>query len=397
MNGPNAKSLRGLALASYNSYAMMRVDEELEWWRKKWWLEEQYTRVYKGKASPAEVDKAICRVAEVFDLNWGRRTPRHPIYYWLLSTGLVPLQALYGLGRDLLILDGSLRLTSVIDDLKNPCNYESAMFEVDIAAHLKRCLHSIEFRPRLPNGKESDFVARFEGQQVYVEIKRLQESQTQLALNHLSQSVAFSLSDLTKRSTHSAVKEANYKVEFDTGLVGLLGGDPESDEAVIERIKQRILEEVSERAERNQPIDFVIPSVARVSVWTSGERTAEVTCPAATSQAELKRIVRGHFRDAIEQLHPDHAGMMVLQTPGGLEPDVTQLVLSGLLAQYGPKASHVSAALFFPVFHSFPTTWSRFRPFSVINKGAVIPAQRLRSFADLQPLLKTDVRMLSGE
>lgn len=363
-------------------------DSSPEWWREKWWLQDQYASAYRDRRNAEEVDRAISRLAEVFDGEWERKTPRHQMHYWLACTGLLPLQFLFGFGNDLLAVEGSRRLPSLIEDLRRASEFESARFELEIAAHLKRCGHDIEFRSRVPNGKESDFVARFEVQQVFFEIKRLRESQTQLALNALVQSISFSVSDLTRHSSHPAIKDRGYKVDLDPSLVNLLGSGPGSDMNVIEGITNEILGAITKRAEHDQPLDFVISSIARIFVGDAERQESSVTCPMVTSQAELRRLVGGRLQSAIEQLHPEHAGLIVVQTPGGLELEVTEVVLRGLLASLGARASHLSAVVFFPVYYSMPTVWSLFRPFAVTNRGARFPLDGLRAFEDLKRLLQ---------
>lgn len=199
------------------------------WWHSRWWLQEEYVRIYSEKASTEEVDSAISRVTDLYDSKWAEQTPYHPVYCWLLSQGLLPLQFLYQLGQDLLELDGSLRLSSVIADLRNPGNYESARFEMGIAAHLKMKGSRVEFRPPLPNGREADFVAAYEGEQVYFEIKRFQDSRAQLALDHLTRTVSIELSSLTGEGGPPNLRGRHYQIDIDGAVSLLLVSDPQYD------------------------------------------------------------------------------------------------------------------------------------------------------------------------
>lgn len=373
------------------------MDEIKQWWRNKWWLQEEYTRLYKERVAPEEVDRAVGRVINVFDGQWQRENPMHPALLSLLPQGTLPLHFLYSLAKDLEILEDCLRLKRVVGDLRAPSNYESALLEVRISAQLKRSGHQVEFRPPLPNGKESDFVASFQEQQVYFEIKRMEESQSQQALNYLSQYVHFAVCDLVRDSRHAGLAGQGFRVGLNPGLADLLGVGLEGDKSMVESIVQRIVTEIVGRAEREQSLDFEIPSVAKILVGDLDELGRTTDCPTATSQAELKRFLRGHFVDAIAQLHPAHAGLIVVQTPGHLEQGITEMVVCGRLSHLGPKGDHVSAVILFPTYNPLPTTWALFKPFAVTNGDAKFPAHSIRAFADLQPLLKAKISIPEPE
>lgn len=366
---------------------MSATDQDLQWWADKWWLQEEYTQFYSENLSPEVVDLAIMRVAAVFDLDWGHRTARHPIYLSLLAKGLMPLEVLCSLGSDLLCVDGSLRLPTVVDDLRNPGNYESSRLELEIAAHLRRFGHDIEFRPPIPNGREADFVTRNEAQAVYFEIKRFRTSEHHAALQWLAQSVSFSLSDIISR--HPSLAERNIEVALDHGLSDLLGMGPEVDAKVIDVITGQIIRGVEERAQQGEVCSFEIPSFAVVEVGPPGKPGLAVNYPGPTSLAELRRILRRPLTDAIEQLHPDHAGVIVVQTPGQLDEELTRSVVSGLLTHSGVEARHVSVVIFLPEFYSMPKIWSLFSPFSVCNSSAAFPAENLQAYKHMEDLLRS--------
>lgn len=365
---------------------MPATDQELQWWQDKWWLQEEYTQFYSEKLSPEIVDQAIMRVAAVFDLNWRHRTARHPVYLSLLAKGLMPLEALYSLGSDLLCVDGSLRLPTVVDDLRNPGNYESTRLELEIAAHLKRVAHSIEFRPSVPGGREADFIATHGAQATYFEIKRFRASEHQASLQWLAQSVSFSLTDIISR--HPSLAERNIEVALDHGLCDLLGMGPEVDAKVIDVITGQIIRGIEERAEQGEPCSFEIPSFAVVELGPPGKPGLAVNYPAPTSLTELRRILRKPLTDAIEQLHPDRPGIIVVQTPGQLDEELTRSVVSGLLTHRGVGARHVSAVIFLPEFYSVPKIWSVFNPFSVCNPSATFPAEHLQAYKHMEDLLR---------
>lgn len=260
-------------------------------------------------------------------------------------------------------------MRAVTADLQDVSKYESALLELEVAAHLKRSGHLIEFRPYLPNGRHSDFLASFGDQQVYFEIKRFRESDVQGALNYLGRAVYFALLDLTRESSESVLAGQRFDVELDTGLADLLGTNPDQDQAIIEGIKHKIVAEITEKAKENRTLDFIVPSIARVTTGDVVREGSRLTVPAVSSQTELRRFLRGHFLGAIEQIHSEHAGMIAVQTSGYLEHGVAGVALDGLFSQLGPRASHVCAVVFLPVFNWMPTTWANFKPFAVLNKS----------------------------
>lgn len=366
-----------------------------ELWREKWWLSDEYTRVYGERVTPEKMDQAIVRVAEVFDSAWAAKTPRHPAYYWILPTGLMPLQFLYGLGRDLLEVGASLRLPSVVKDLRDPFSFESARFELEIAAYLRTCGHLIEFRPALSNGKSSDVLATFGEERVYIEIKSLQESQIQLALNDLTRSIAFAVSDLTRETSIDPIRGKGYSIELDGSLSNLFGNGIDVDRRIIEVIKNQILNEIQSRAASGASLDFDLPSVARVRIGGVPEGSF-VNCPRAPSVAELKRIVNGRIQEAIQQLHTDYPGIVIFKTAGGLELEITEVILQGLISHFGPAAKHLSAVIFFPEYFGLLTAWARFHPFVVSNTNAAAPVAGLKAYEHLKQLLAVEVKTTSS-
>jgi len=152
----------------------------------------------------------------------------------------------------------------------------------------KRRGHAVELRPTLPNGKQSDLVAIFEEQHVYFEIKRLRESDTQLALNRLNAVVFDALSDLTRDSRYPTLTGQDFKVELDTGLADLLGMGPDRDTAIIDGIRGKIVDGILSSVKQGQQVDFVIPAVAKVVMGSISEQERGVTSPGASFQAELQ-------------------------------------------------------------------------------------------------------------
>ena len=369
------------------------IQQRRRWWESRWWREEEYARLYRERVPPERVDRAMFRLAEVYDEKWAEQTPRHPMYGWLSATGTGPLQALADFGQELLALDGSLRLPSVVHDLRQESHFESARLELQIAARLRVCGHSIEFRPALPNGRQSDFVARHSAEQVYFEIKCLRESELQRALQRLSWSISEAFLDLVRNSDHPALSGQTYEVNLDPWVTTVLGLGDTSDAALIESFKNKILAELRKRLEDSQPLSFAIPQLATVVIGQTSDGSSSVNCPMAGSDVELKRVLR-LLSEAHEQLHPDHPGIIVMQSQAALDPQTAEMAVGGLVGEQGDRTRHVSAVLVFPVFCSLPQEWVLFRPFAVPNTAARTNCMHLKAFQDLQKLLAANARVV---
>src|SRR5258708_6046685 len=167
------------------------------WAKDKWWLTEEYSRVwtYHG-ITQQDVEDRINRVIEVFNPEWQQCTPPHPVLYNLLAQGLLPFQFLFSLGGNLRSVAECLRIKHVIEDLRLRDNFESALLELALAAHLKDKGHKIEFRPSLDTAKKADFAATNSEQKVFFEIKRLRLSNRQQAMDALGREVGFVASDM---------------------------------------------------------------------------------------------------------------------------------------------------------------------------------------------------------
>jgi hypothetical protein len=200
-------------------------DAQIHWWRSRWWAEDQYVHAIEGKISLADVDAKIERVARIFDASWGVRTGFHPVHYWLLSRGLEPLQFLIGLGSDLEKVAGSPGLNSLIRCLREPREFESTLLELSLGAILAASDHAIEFRPRLPNGKEADFSACKNSNSVFFEVKKMRESEAQAAASNFSSRLGFALTDLA-RPPDGPIAGFRYNVELSPALTTIFGAGP---------------------------------------------------------------------------------------------------------------------------------------------------------------------------
>jgi len=87
------------------------------------------------------------------------------------------------------------------------------------------------------------------------------------------------------------------------------------------------------------------------------------------------------LKNAFAQLHPNYPGIVVVQTPSGLDESLTRTVIHGMLASFGEKASNVSAFVFLPVPYGIPTPWALFNAFVVHNPRASVQAAQLDAFS----------------
>jgi hypothetical protein len=79
-------------------------------------------------------------------------------------------------------------------------------------------------------------------------------------------------------------------------------------------------------------------------------------------------------------LHPDYAGLLIIESSSILEATATTDKVEPLLSALGDSASQLSAAIFIPVYASPPVQYGLFRAFPVLNPKARFPAHELRPF-----------------
>ena len=222
-------------------------------------VEDQYIRVIEGKILLADVDVKIERVARIFDAAWGARTGFHPVHQWLLSQGLEPLQFLIGLGSDLETVDGSPGLSRLIRCLREPREFESTLLELSLGAILGARGHTIEFRPKLPNGKEADFSIRKNSQFVFFEVKKMRESEAQAAASHFSSRLGFALTDLA-RPPDGLLAGFRYNVQLSPTLTTIFGAGPNVDGHLIEGLLAQVTQQISQSVAQGE-LSFEIENV----------------------------------------------------------------------------------------------------------------------------------------
>src|ERR1017187_582283 len=240
----------------------------------KWWQGAAYPRMPKPEGSQTLVDSAFERVADLFSPEWCDDPRPHPAWFYLVARGTLSFSFLLDLGLDLLAVDACLRTPTLWKDLRNGECFSSTRLELGIAADLRRCGQYIEFRPPLPSGRKSDLLAQHAEQSVFIEIKHLSPSDSQLSLNRLSIMLISGLSDAQRTAPWLGFPEAHYDVEISDRTLGLLGAGPEVDEATTVGIIKAILADVNDHfKEAHPPFDFDVSGFARVRIGADAKST----------------------------------------------------------------------------------------------------------------------------
>jgi len=361
-------------------------ESELYWWKDRWWADEEYLRLYGDQVSLAEVDSKIDRVARVFDASWGKQVGLHPVHYHLLSKGTMPLGALFTLGRDLECVEGCTGLRAVIEGLRNPKEYESARFELAMGAILCGNGHEVAFRPQLPHGKSADFSSRKKEQIVFFELKKIRESQAQLASSEFSSRLLYALTDLT-RDPGGPFPNYHFQVALEPELLSAFGAGPNVDIHIIDGAVAQIAAEIRTRL-TNGEMSFELPGAGTFAFdSTKGTKDSAVSSQHTGPGRELRRILQKALSEGINQLHPDFPGIIVVQSSSELHESMTRVVISGLLAGLQNKGQHVSAIIFLPVLYGIGLAWAYFNAFAVSNPNARVNPIELEAFKDVSDVL----------
>lgn len=150
--------------------------EQGRWWQYPFWREKQYTDCVSFIDD--EVAIALSHLMKVFDERWFKSQqvlePQKQHYLISLLQGFYITDALIELGIDLSISEKVRDSAGLIRRLKEPNEYFTARFQLEILASLRRDFPDVQSEPRLPRGKQADAVVTIGGEQVYFEITFLQ-------------------------------------------------------------------------------------------------------------------------------------------------------------------------------------------------------------------------------
>lgn len=352
----------------------MAIDRQLWWGEDEWWREPQYTAPFADRLSPDEISRSVRRVAKVFDAEWATASQGHPAWYWLRMKGSLPLGYLFGLGDDLLSLEGCLRLPSAEHDLRQASHYDSTRLELGLAARFRRQGYAVELRPSLPTGKEADFVVRRGPETVFFEVKWFAEPTGNWARNELSHSLISGIGQLFE-GQH---RHLSFDVQVSPSMADLIGADQAIDAAVAWGVTDAVVSGIKEHlATGATSFEFEIPGVAYVSVGEPSERLGGVACPMPAPESELRRILRKLIQGAFDQLHPEAPGIVVIQSHAILDENQAKIVVGSLLRLLGEPGRNVSAVVFLPIYSALPPCQPLFRPFFVANELASTPPEQL--------------------
>lgn len=355
------------------------TESELFWWKDRWWAEEQYMKLYPHLGiTLAQVDANVTRVAQIFDEEWGKRNGVNGIHALLLMKGTMALEFLYGLGEDLQHVEGAEGLDSIIGRVRNPHEFERAFFELQVGAVLRRKGHSITFDPILPNHRRADVLAEKDAVKVFFELKKLRPSQTNRAVDSFVRELSFVISQLT--GPKGLLENCHYQIHLGPELLTCLGNGDDLDNAVIEGTLNTLTKEIHERVNAGQ-FSFEIQNVGLFSFdRNKGIVDSAIIHPGGDASLELKRIIHSYLKDAHSQLHPEHPGIIIIQTPSELDESLTERIVKGMFSAFGDRASHVSTLVFLPLMYALPGPWALFNAFAVHNPAARQPASQLEAF-----------------
>lgn len=344
-----------------------------------WWRKDQYRRILPPSLPTDLIDAAMNRAYEVFDPEWRQGNLSHPAIAAITLPGTLSLHFMFELGIDLLSVDKCMRYGRVIKGLRKPREYFAARTELAVAGMLRRNGHEIEFQPPLPNNKRADLIAESHGQTVYVEIKKLLQSDARWLLDRLSFALLFATGEMFRTEPYSNFQGLGYEIRITEAVFDILGGDKAANDVAISRIVSGVTEEARNRLRGGDP-PFCFPAGDCVHLRIESGIQSSVSEPPLNPQDELRRSLAQHFESPGAQLHLDHAGLLIIESSSILDPSATRRQVEPLLCALGDEASQLSAAIFIPVYTSPPVRYGLFQAFPVLNPKARFPAHGLRSF-----------------
>jgi len=344
-----------------------------------WWHEDQYCDILPPGLPAGLVDAAMNRAYEVFDPAWRQSNLSHPAIAAIALPGSLSFHFMFELGIDLLSVDKCLRYGRVIKGLREPSEYFAARAELAVAAMLRRKGHEIKFQPPLPNGKKADLIAESHGQTVYIEVKKLLQSDARGLLNRLSFALLLAVGEIFRAEPYSNFQSLGYEIEITETAFDILRGDEAANEAAISRIISDAVEATKDRLVHGEP-PFRFPAGECVHLRVASGIQSSVSEPSLNPRDELRRSLSQHFKNPGAQLHPDHAGLLIIESSSILEPSATRNEVEPLLCTLGDEVSQLSAAIFIPVYTSPPVRYGLFRAFPVLNPKTRFPAHDLHAF-----------------
>jgi hypothetical protein len=354
---------------------------EHPWNNNFWWHIEQMRGPLPSGVTLDIADRAMERVAHVFNADWCARPSVHPVFRFMHMTGSMPFRFFLDLGQDLLAVSECLRLPSIEKDLRQENCFVSTRFELEIAALLADAGHAVEFRPPLPNNKIADLAVPENGDKTHYEIKLLNGEEAHASVGILHIQIAEAMSSLTISSSEAS-PSLGYEVTIAPSILNILGGGAEVDAAVCAAIMSEFNASfVRNVANPPAPVEFL--AGPHIHIRIARGITSSVGGPPMSPDGELKRILRKHLKTPIDQLPPSGPGILIVQPSSVVDPETSHPIVQNLMRQWGSSGSHISAAVFLPIKGADMVPWMLFEPFAVLNPHARMHAPDIPSFATM--------------
>lgn len=297
------------------------------WHGERWWHEDRYRCELRDSPTLDGIDRAIERVAQLFDERWVASSEGHPAICTLWMRGTMPLEFLYELGSDLLVLKDAKRLPSILHDLKQASHYSGVRFELEIAALLRRSGFDVEFRPPAYGGRFVDLVARRGAEESFFELKLQQLGKIEVAADILREQLMFVTSDVISR--HFAEPDSpRCAVELFPEALAMLSGNDTADRLAIGSYVRIVRDEILRRMNDALPIEILIPAVASVRIGSPSDQYSGIRSPLLPPELELKRIMRGSLKEATDQLAGLCPAIMIIKTASVLAPGTACLMMT---------------------------------------------------------------------
>lgn len=358
---------------------MAPPSNEINQWRQdRWWLDDEYVSQYEHAISPDQVDCCVAAILRVFDEKWIQQDLPHKAYYEIFSRGSMPLNAIIGLGSDLIAVQNSAGFRKIMNGLRDPWNYDSAKLELAVAAMYRDAGYEIELHPKTRTPKEADLLTRLDGEEVFFEIKTLAESDETKNIRSFTTWLMSALGELIPPERDSPARQLNWRVELAPDIWNRSLKQVAQGEHVADFLSE-LNATISLHIDKG-PGTFEIPGIGLFELAPASSLPECGVRTIINPANELSRIMRSRFRNALQQLPPNKPGVVVFRTEGILQESVSNTAVQSLFKAEAQNAAHVSAVIFLPVSYAVPQRWSPFKKFAVQNPCAQFPASNLRAF-----------------
>jgi hypothetical protein len=182
-----------------------------------------------------------------------------------------------------------------------------------------------------------------------------------------------SLSDLVPASNDPAGNGCRVDIDLDEAVTERLGKRATREHVVNEVIRE-LLPQINEKVVAGQSCEFLVPSIAKIRIG-AGQHGVRYRLP----KNEAQRILRT-VKEAPPQLHPEHPGIIVVQSGEVLRQEDVRHIGQALADN---DAAHLAAVAVFPAYFGLPEPFCLFSPFYILNRKSAYNAGQLKPFNDL--------------